>query len=265
MNRGPVRPLLLLLGLAFVELAGAGPARIAIIVDDLGFRYAEGVRAVNLPGRITCAVIPNAPHAVAMARAAHQRGKEVLLHLPMQPVDPARAVGEQGLTIDTTRVGVRRLLRAGLAGVPYASGVNNHMGSLITRHPGHMTWLMQELAREQLFFVDSVTTLSSVALSMAHEQGVPALKRDLFLDRDDMTEEQVEQRLDKLLALARRRGYAVGIAHPFPATMAVLERRLEALEASGIKLVPVSELVAAPAALAAARAVADRGLNRHNR
>lgn len=244
MIAAPVRGLLLLASLALTQAAAAGMPRIAIIVDDLGFRHAEGMRAVNLPGPVACAVIPNAPHATAMAEAAHRRGKEVLMHLPMQSVDPTRPVGEDGITLSTTRRDLRRLVRAGLDGVPHASGVNNHMGSLITRHPGHMTWLMQELARERLFFVDSVTTGASVALSMAREQGVPALKRDLFLDREDMTEAQIDARLTRLVAIARRRGYAVGIAHPFPATMAVLERRLAALGASGIRLVTVAELVA---------------------
>lgn len=225
--------------------------RVAIIVDDLGYRLSEGLRATRLPGPVACAVIPNAPHARSMAEAAHAQGKEVLVHLPMQSIDPARPVGGDGITLETTRDGVQRLVRAGLAAVPHARGMNNHMGSLITRHPGHMTWLMQALAHEQLFFIDSVTTGDSVALSMAREQGVPALARDLFLDREDMAEAEIEARLDRLLALARRRGHAVGIAHPYPATMAVLERRLRSLEASDIELVPVATLVTATAATAA--------------
>lgn len=232
--------------------AAAAP-RIAIIVDDLGYRYSEGLRATRLPGPVACAVIPHAPHARAMAEAAHGRGKEVLLHLPMQPIDPARPVGDEGITIETTREGMRRLLRAGLDAVPHASGVNNHMGSLITRHPGHMTWLMQELARERLFFVDSMTTRNSVALSMAREQGIPALRRDLFLDREDLPEAHIEARVEQLLEIARRRGHAIGIAHPYPATMAVLERRLRSLAASGIELVPLAELVSSETTAAAVR------------
>lgn len=218
---------------------------VAIIIDDLGYRYTEGLRAARLPGPVACAVIPNAPHAVAMATAAHRHGKEVLVHLPMQPVDAKRAVGSEGITLDTTRSGLRRLLRSSLEGVPHATGVNNHMGSLITRHPGHMTWLMKELRGERLFFIDSVTTGSSVALAMAQEQGVPSAGRDIFLDDEQMTESEIDQRLERLFERARRQGYALGIAHPYPATIALLERRLESLSARGIRLVTVAELIQA--------------------
>ena len=220
----------------------AGPA-VAVIIDDLGYRYQDGYKAVNLPGRVACAVIPNSPHGKAMARAAFRNGKEVLLHLPMQSTDPERPVGTEGITLETTRDGVSAVLRAGLDGVPHASGVNNHMGSLITRHPGHMTWLMKELAARDLFFVDSVTTGASVALSMAIEQGVAATARDVFIDREDATEAQISAQLDHAVELAKRRGNALVIGHPYPETMAVLERELARIERRGVRLVTVRELI----------------------
>src|SRR5690606_23829095 len=108
-----------------------------------------------------------------------------------------------------------------LAAVPHVRGVNNHMGSLITRHPGHMTWLMQDLARDGLFFVDSYTHPQSVALEMAREGGVPAARRDVFLDHV-AEPEAIAHQFRRLLARARSDGHAIGIGHPYPATLAFL-------------------------------------------
>lgn len=222
---------------------GSGPA-IAIIVDDLGYRFREGYRAVSLPGKVACAVIPGSPHGHDMAVAAHTRGKEILLHLPMQSTDRNRPVGADGITLDTTRADLRSLLDRSLQDVPHAVGVNNHMGSLITRHPGHMTWLMEELRGRQLFFVDSVTTGSSVAYRMAIEQGVAATTRDVFIDHEGASEEEIRQQLWFAVGLARTAGQVLVIGHPYPATMSVLERELARLPDRGVRLVTVEELIA---------------------
>ncbi|MBT8422167.1 MAG: divergent polysaccharide deacetylase family protein [Gammaproteobacteria bacterium] len=238
--------LLLLTGLTAVTVFGSAHAAapsIAIIIDDLGYRYDEGQRAVALPGDVTCAVIPNTPHGADMAEAAHAAGKEIMLHLPMQPLDKQRPVGDEGIALETTRRGVTEALSSGMLAVPHVVGVNNHMGSLITRHPGHMTWLMQDLLERNLFFIDSVTTRSSVALRMAREQGVTATRRDLFLDFEEATEAEIHSRLQELYAVAYRQGHALGIGHPYPATMAVLERELPRLAERGIRLVTVSQLI----------------------
>ena len=234
---------LLLTGLTALNSTHAAPPAIAIIIDDLGYRYEEGKRAVALPGAIACAVIPNSPHGPIMAEAAHAFGKEILLHLPMQPLDPERPVGDEGIALHTTRFGVSEALRNGVRSIPHVTGVNNHMGSLITRHPGHMTWLMQELQGRDLFFVDSVTTEASVALSMAREQGVKATRRDIFIDSEEATEPEIIARLETLYALAHRQGQALGIAHPYPATMAVMERELPRLAMRGVQLITVKELI----------------------
>jgi polysaccharide deacetylase 2 family uncharacterized protein YibQ len=119
--------------------------------------------------------------------------------------------------------------------VPFAVGVNGHRGSLLTRHPGHMSWLMEEILRAGgLYFVDSYTT-----------QGVPAIKRDVFLDADPAPE-KVAQEFERLKALARERGLAVAIGHPYPATLAFLEQAIPDLVEEGIQLVPLRELIDFP-------------------
>jgi polysaccharide deacetylase 2 family uncharacterized protein YibQ len=216
--------------------------RIAIIIDDLGYALAAGERAVSLPGPVTCAILPGTPVARRLAASAAAAGKEILVHLPMQAV--AHDDGDEPVSIglDTTRHGFAQVFEDALDAVPGAVGVNNHRGSLVTRHPGHMLWLMQEIrAREPMFFVDSYTTHRSVALMIAAESGVGAVKRDVFLD-NDASPEAIREAFERLKRLAEARGAAVAIGHPHEHTLALLERELPRLADEGFELVPISAL-----------------------
>jgi polysaccharide deacetylase 2 family uncharacterized protein YibQ len=219
--------------------------RIALIIDDIGYRWDEGQRAVRLPGAVAIAVLPHATYSIKLARAANDGGKEVVLHLPMQAIDAGEDPGPGALELDQTRGEFAAAFAADLAAVPFVRAVNNHMGSLLTRHPGHMRWLMEELrAHGGLFFVDSYTTPQSVGLMVARENGVPALRRDVFLDTE-LSAEGIAAEWQRLLQLARKRGSAIGIGHPHPATLALLERALPQLSAEGVELVTLTTLLSA--------------------
>jgi polysaccharide deacetylase 2 family uncharacterized protein YibQ len=188
--------------------------------------------------------MPHTAHATYLAERAHAAGKEVILHMPMQPVEMDRIAGPGEISLDTDKTELAYILEQDLRSVPHTVGISNHMGSLITRHPGHMRWLMQELAsRDDLFFIDSFTTPDSVAYEIAIEMGVPAARRHIFLD-NEQTEAAVEHQMDRLKRRARARGYAIGIGHPYPATLDYLQRALPALENQGFQLVAVSRIVA---------------------
>jgi polysaccharide deacetylase 2 family uncharacterized protein YibQ len=220
--------------------------RIAIIIDDLGYQLAAGHRTVALPGPVVCAILPGTPRAAQLAQAARERGKEVLLHLPMQAVDHHGANEPGSITLDTTREAFADTFSTAIDSVPFAVGVNSHRGSLLTRHPGHMSWLMDEILRAGgLYFVDSYTTHRSVALQIASERGVPAIKRDVFLDSDPAPE-KVAQEFERLKALARENGLAVAIGHPYPETLSFLEQAIPGLVEEGIQLVPLRELIDFP-------------------
>lgn len=236
---------LLLLMLLGAGSAASVPPRIAIIIDDLGYRYEDGRRAIELPGPIAYAVLPGAPRAKALADLAHQQGKEVLLHLPLQATPDGDGDEPETMHLDMSRRQFNEAFDAALASVPNAVGVNGHRGSLLTRHPGHMRWLMEEIrARESLFFVDSYTTHESVALQFAAEVGVLAAKRDVFLD-PDRDPETVAREFRRLKKMAVERGAAVAIGHPYPATLALLERELPRLADEGFELVSVRKLLRA--------------------
>jgi len=214
----------------------------SIIIDDVGNNYRHGRAVVELPANLTIAILPGTSYAVSLARLAAREDKEVMLHLPMQSVEHHQH-SPGTLDLHMTRKEFARQLHHNLSSVPYVRGVNNHMGSLLTRHPGHMSWLMDELSRHGgLYFVDSKTTSKSIADRIALEYRIPSMSRDFFLDPDDdpqTLKTQFDRFIDKIL----KRGHALAIAHPYPATIAFLRDNLHRLEKHGIRLIPVSELI----------------------
>jgi len=217
--------------------------RIAFIIDDLGYQLEAGRRAISLPGPVAFAVLPRTPHGSRLARFANDRGKEVLLHLPLEAVDHRGPTEPGGITLDMSRTVFEMAFAEAFEAVPFAVGVSSHRGSLLTRHPGHMAWLMQEIGeRDGLFFIDSYTTHESVALMVAAEAGVTATRRDVFLDHERSVE-AVTRELERLKSLARRNGQAIAIGHPFPETLEVLERELPLLEGEGFEVVTISRLL----------------------
>ena len=218
---------------------------IALIIDDLGNQSHLGMRAIMLPGPVACAFLPYGPFTNALARQAHGYHKEVMLHLPMQAVDHENKRVEKGtLTLEMTEQQFMEATAHELAAVPYVTGLNNHKGSLMTRHPGNMAWLMQAINKHgELFFVDSRTTTETVARQLAVEYGVPNSSRNVFLDNNP-SPEAVRAQFRKLVAIAKRDGSALGIGHPLTGTLDVLAEELKNLQQHGVQLLPVSRLIA---------------------
>ncbi len=235
----------LLAGL-FLFVSGAAFAdapRVAIIIDDMGYHLGNGQRAIALPGPVSFSFLPDAPRARLLAEQAHLAGKDVLLHLPLQAYSEEAIAEPSEINIDMSRARVEHVFGEALASVPYVIGINSHRGSLLTRHPGHMQWLMEEIGeRESLFFIDSYTHHESVALQIARENGIDATRRDVFLD-PDRSPDTVAREFERMKALAKTRGQAVAIGHPYPATLELLERELPRLAEQGFELVRVSELL----------------------
>lgn len=239
---GTILIILALLLLPMGSMAATMP-RIAIIIDDIGPRYLEGKQAVALPGPVTTAFLPQTANTRDLAEAAHASGKEVMLHLPLEATN-GKALGPGGITLQMDEAQFLHTLRENIDSVPHARGVNNHMGSLLTRHPGAMTWLMRELgARGNFYFIDSRTHADTVALQMAEEAGIPRAKRDVFLDNVQEAD-AIAAEFERLVALAKANGRAIAIGHPYPETMAFLADVLPRLERDfGVRLVPASDLL----------------------
>ena len=238
--------------LAAVLLFGASPGvhpaeaaatpLIAIIIDDMGNQRALGRDALALPGPVTYAFLPFTPHAAPLAREARTKRKEIMLHLPMAS-HPGMPLGPAALDLHMTEREFKSTLEAALESLPDVRGVNNHMGSLLTRHPGAMRWVMETLqSSEGLYFVDSRTTVATVAEQVAKEHRLPSGRRDVFLD-NARHPEMIRAQFARLVNRARKNGTAIGIGHPYPETIAVLRDQLTHLDRRGVRLVSVSRLL----------------------
>lgn len=235
---------LLLPGLLLSASALATP-RIAIIIDDLGYSRQQGQAIVDLPAPVTCAVIPFSPHGRRLAERASLAGKEVLVHMPMATQGHLK-LDRGGLQNGMDEPQLLDAVRQALSQIPQARGLNNHMGSALTEQPQPMSWLMAELKAHQLFFIDSRTSSHTVAQQVAQQVGLSHAGRDVFLDNErDLI--SINQQFNRLIRLARQRGQAIAIGHPYPETVHYLKQVLPLMKEAGIDVVPVSSLLSIPA------------------
>jgi len=222
---------------------GPGTGKIVIIIDDIGFNMAalDKLLRINVP--LTYSVLPNAPEALRAVEKIHSHGGEVMLHMPMEPLSyPQTDPGQGALLVGMTQAEVRKRVLAGLKSVPGAKGVNNHMGSAYTANSEGMEKLLVVLKEQDLFFVDSRTTIDTVAYKTASFMGVPCAKRDVFLDHY-ITFKNIKNSLVKLSRKAGRQTTAVAICHPHPETIRVLSRYLPEMEKKGHRFAYASEAV----------------------
>lgn len=224
--------------------AGVSNPAISIIIDDIGYRIHDDLRAIAIPGPLAYAIMPHSPYAHKMSHLAIKNGKQVLLHLPMESIIPKknRFLGPGALMLDMNKAQFMRTLNRDLKSLPEAIGVNNHMGSLLTSHAGHMEWLMHTLKRDRKFYIDSMTSRFSVAGTIARENNIPTLKRDVFLD-DKLKPGYIESQFSELIRIAKEKGEAVAIGHPHPETIWVLDRELQNLNKFGVRLVSITDLM----------------------
>jgi uncharacterized protein len=214
---------------------------IAIIIDDIGYRYDHSRAAIELQQSFAYAILPFSPHAQTLAHLANALDKDVMVHLPMEADDDNHLLGPGALRFNMSRREIEDAFLESLAAVPYAVGINNHMGSRLTRERSHMNWLMHAIReRGKLFFVDSRTTSRSVAGALAYEAGIATADRDVFLD-NIKTEAHIREQLHRLVERAKKNGRALGIAHPHPETIQVLRNWQPSK--SGIHLVRIGEYV----------------------
>ncbi|MBN2429145.1 MAG: divergent polysaccharide deacetylase family protein [Deltaproteobacteria bacterium] len=216
--------------------------QVVIIMDDLGrdLDYAGELLKLDFP--VTFSILPYVPKASATAALAHEHGREVLLHIPMEPRSfPAANPGKNALFVNLPAAEINRRFAAFLEKVPFAVGGNNHMGSRFTEHKGAMEVVLDKIKKEGLFYVDSLTSAQSVGYVTAREMHVPVAVRDVFLDnvRDVDT---ISSQIARLADLAEKKGHAIGICHPYGQTLEALqkaqtlfkERKIEVVNVSGV-------------------------------
>lgn len=216
----------------------------AIIIDDMGNSLEALQEILDLDLPITVSVLPGTPYALETARTAHERRLEVMLHLPCESLNHQEAEPPPSPVIrsDMAPETIRALVADSLESVPFVSGVNNHMGSKLTQDRAAMGPVLEVLKERNLFFVDSVTGGRSIAHDQARRMGVPAAYRHVFLDSEVGTAYS-RDKLVELFRLARKKGRAVAIGHPFPETLRALREARELARKHGVRLVPASAIV----------------------
>lgn len=238
MNRWAItlRGLILSL-LLFVAVEAFAKGDVVIILDDMGNKRSD-LQALSLPASVTFSILPGTPFANRIALKAQQQGRDVMLHLPMQ-ADEALALGPMAITSHMSSQAVATTLEQAFSSVPFVVGVNNHMGSLLTRDPVAMQRVMSLLRPYKVFFIDSRTSADSIAAKAARQHNIPTATRHLFLDHFP-NRAFIEHQWRLLEKLAMTQPLTVVIAHPHKVTLAFLREHLLTPQPLSMSLISAS-------------------------
>lgn len=218
-------------------------AQIAIIVDDIG-RDLHAVRnLLDIDLNLTMAVMPEEPHTSESAELSHRAGREILVHMPMEPDSyPQNDPGPGALLLGQDRAEIQSRVSSMFTKVPHAVGGNNHMGSRFTQYPEGMQAVFEVMKAGGWFFVDSRTSPGSIVQSEARRANVASVNRDVFLD-NNRNVDAIARQLREAVKIARSRHQVVVICHPYPETIKALRQEAAYLHQQDIQVVPVSRLV----------------------
>ena len=214
---------------------------VVIVIDDLGIDQMRTKKVIELAGPLTLAFLPYGYNLKALTSRAIVKNHELLVHLPMQPHAENADPGPNALLRTLSEIEIRRRIDWNLSQFAGFVGINNHMGSNFTTWESGMSFVMQEMKTRGLLYLDSLTSPKSVAKKVAHEFGLSILSRDIFLDNEPDLD-QIRSRLLELEEISRRRGYAIGIGHPYDKTIEALSEWSKDLDNRGLKLVALSQL-----------------------
>lgn len=216
--------------------------RIAIIIDDIGYDSQIAEKFIGLNAAITLSILPHSPHQRQIIRMAREKGLDLMLHLPMEPleypgVNPGRGALMTAMPPDT----LIRQLNEDLDAVPHIKGVNNHMGSRMTASSEQMNQILSVIKKRDLFFIDSRTTADSKVRSSARLFQVPYAERDVFLD-NVLEPAAIRRQIRLLLQKATAHGQALAIGHPHALTFQILQELLPEIQ-NKASIVPASSMV----------------------
>jgi polysaccharide deacetylase 2 family uncharacterized protein YibQ len=221
---------------------------VAIIIDDIGNDLKPLHELLKLDAPISVAVLPYCAHSVEAAETLHRTGRDILLHLPMEPQSyPGENPGRGALFVSMGDDEIRQRLEEDLKAVPHVSGINNHMGSRFMEDDAKLTVALRLIREKGLFFIDSRTTQNSRARPLARKMGVPFKSRDVFIDNTRNYKETLRI-LTEIPSESRKRGAVLMIGHPYPETLAALRDAIPVLKARGVQIVPASALLGTAAA-----------------
>jgi polysaccharide deacetylase 2 family uncharacterized protein YibQ len=214
----------------------------AIIIDDIGHSPRRAAAFLAIDADLTYAVLPHLPYSAELATTLHAKGHEILLHQPMEPYNRLLDPGPGALFVGDTTAQIEHVVETNVRAVPFATGVNNHMGSRFTANGENIRRALQAIQRHGLFFVDSLTSCHSKAYPTARGMRMTSGRRDAFLD-NDRRPQAILNRLYDVMNHALIHGQAIAIGHPYPETAAALGTFCSEIQDTTVRLVAVSRLL----------------------
>ena len=227
---------------AFADNCPENDPQIAIIIDDIGFSESRLDNFLNIGAILTFSILPKLPRSSFFAEKIHREGYEVMLHQPMEPLDPNIDPGPGALYVSDPPDKIEDIIKQNIAETPFVTGINNHMGSRFTACGIEMKKALSVVKDKGLFFVDSVTTNRSTGYNTAKTMHISAIRRNVFID-NIQDEHFICRQLNKLKRLALKHGKAIGIGHPFPETAKILDLFFRDIKTTNISMVPISNLL----------------------
>jgi len=216
--------------------------QIALIIDDIGYNWELARQFVQLNEILTFSVLPHLSYSRELAQGLHDQGYEIMLHQPMEPYNNCCDPGPGALFVGDNAQQIERTLGSNIEDIPFASGVNNHMGSRFTASSYEIGAALKVIRSRKLFFIDSITSNRSLAHATAKQYQIPTAYRNVFLD-NIRQESAILSQLAHLSNHALQYGRAIGIGHPYPETARAIGRFAQRLRRSRARLVPASHIL----------------------
>jgi polysaccharide deacetylase 2 family uncharacterized protein YibQ len=217
--------------------------QIAIIIDDIGYDLKPVKELLKINADLTFAVLPGLSHSSEAAQMLRKAKKEILLHLPMEPLSyPNEKPGEGALFTDMNDEEIIFQLRKNIKSVPNIAGVNNHMGSKFMMNEDKLALIFRELKKKNLFFIDSRTSAETKAEAAANKVGLPMSERKIFIDNDRDYKKIYNNLIN--ISKANDNTPVILIGHPYPETILAIKDATKVLRDQGISIVPVSKIIA---------------------
>ncbi len=220
----------------------AGRGEMALIIDDFGYNSEpiEAFASINRP--LTFAVLPYRQYSNQAGARGVSSGHQVILHLPMEPLSAASQSESTTITVNMNDDEIKSVATRAIQAVPGIIGVNNHQGSRATADKRVMQAVLSVLKANNLFFVDSHTNSQTIGMSTARQMGVRSGINDIFIDNDSDVG-AVKNKLRAACDMAVRDGSVIAIGHARMNTATAVREMIPEIEAAGIRLVFVSEMV----------------------
>ena len=216
---------------------------IGLIIDDFGYRNDHVSNGfLQLPGKLTYAIIPGHDYSQLFSKKAYDAGYEIIVHLPMENIGKTYGEEEYVLMSYFQDDEIKNRINKAFDLLPESIGLNNHQGSRGTADGRVMTLVAGLIKEKKKFFIDSRTTNNSLAETTMRKYGVPTNKRDVFLD-NELDEEKIKIQLLELADVSEEKGIAIGIGHVKPQTLNVLAKEIPVLQKKGFRFEFVSNLV----------------------